>query len=162
MSCDIKKIFDNLVFMIYLILSFFIGAVTVLQGGVNRKITSEWGLSGAIFLNSFTLVFVAAFFVWICSYAPQLFPESFPAKFQKSTFRMWYLIPSVCGFIIICGIPALIPKVGASSVFLCIVIGQLFFSVLWDLKYEGLELTPQKYIGISVALLGLLITYWKK
>ena len=148
--------------MIYWLLSFLTGAVIVAQGGLNRKITTTWGLSGAILLTSILVLIFSIVFYWICIVNPKLLPESFNPKVDFSSFQWWYIIPSVCGFIIICAIPALIPTIGASNVFLCIVIGQLFFSVLWDLQFESTAPTPQKLIGIGVAILGILISYWKK
>ena len=148
--------------MAYWFYSFLIGAVAVIQGGVNRKITTEWGLSGAIFLNSILVLLVAGLFVWVCQAYPSYFPQNFTAKFNSSTYRWWYLLPSICGFIIICAIPAFIPKIGASSVFLCMVIGQLIFSLLWDLKFENIAISSQKIIGISIAIIGLVVSYWKK
>lgn len=148
--------------MVYWILSFCIGAVTVLQGGLNRKITTDWGLAGAVFLNSFLLIFLALVFVWITYTYPHLFPESFAPKFQRTSFRWWFVIPSFCGLLIICMIPALIPKVGASSVFLCMIIGQLTFSLLWDLKVENIEIESKRYLGLVFAFIGLVISYWKK
>ena len=130
--------------MMYWLLSFLIGAVAVVQGGVNRKITTDWGLSGAIFLNSLLVLIVAVLFVAACKLTPQYFPESFAAKFDTSTFKWWYFLPSICGFIIICAIPAFIPKIGASSVFLCMVIGQLIFSLIWDYRFENIDISFQK------------------
>lgn len=148
--------------MVYWMISFLIGAVAVLQGGLNRKITLEWGLSSAVFLNSFILLIIALLFLWFCYAFPQLMPESFAPKVDKSTFKSWFLIPSVCGFLIIFFIPALIPKVGASSVFLFMVIGQLVFSLLWDIKVESLNIEPRRFLGLGIVIIGLLISYWKK
>ncbi len=148
--------------MIYWIFSFFIGAITVAQGGLNRKVAEAWGLSGAIFINSFIILIVAGIFLSVCVVFPQIFPSEFHLKYQSVQFKWWHAIPALCGFMIVSGIPALIPKVGASSVFLCIIIGQLIFSILWDLKIENISITPQKYLGIFVAFLGFAITYWKK
>lgn len=148
--------------MIYWLLSFLTGAVIVAQGGLNRKITTTWGLSGAILLTSILVLIFSGVFYWLCVAYPNMFPKSFNPKLDMGSFKWWYIIPSLCGFIIICAIPALIPTIGASNVFLCIVIGQLFFSVLWDLKFEMITPSPQKLIGIGIALLGILISYWKK
>lgn len=148
--------------MLYWIFSFFIGGISVLQGGLNRKVAESWGLSGAIFINSFIILIIAGLFLSLCVIFPQLFSPLFHLKYQGIQLKWWHAIPAFCGFTIVCGIPALIPKVGASSVFLFIILGQLIFSLLWDLKVENISITPQKYLGILIAFIGFVITYWKK
>lgn len=147
--------------MIYWLMSFFLGALAVLQGGLNRQISREWGLSAAIFLNSFILLFIALAFALICYFLPQSFPEGFTAKWSLAQWRWWFIVPAFCGFALVAGIPALIPKLGAVGVFLCIVVGQMTFSLLWDLKIEHIPLEPKRMYGLGLALLGLFISYWE-
>lgn len=147
--------------MIYWLFSFFLGAIAVLQGGLNRQIASDIGLSTAIFLNSFILLIVACVFILVCQFFPQWVPEVFPPNWTMMHWRWWFAIPAFCGFLLIVGIPASIPKLGALGVFLCIVVGQMTFSLLWDLKVEHMPLDSRRLIGAALALLGLIVTYWK-
>lgn len=162
--------------MIYWILSFSLGAIAVLQGGLNRQIAREWGLSVAIFMNAFLLLILATLFILVCYFYPQYFNQVFSPKVNFSepattghnswqTFltqwRWWFMIPAFCGFALVSGIPALIPKLGAAGVFLCIVVGQMVFSLLWDLKIEAMPPDPKKLLGVALAFLGLMISYWK-
>ncbi len=147
--------------MLYWLMSFFLGAVAVLQGGLNRQITKDWGLATAIFLNSALLLLITFCFALVCHFYPQFFPDSFPPKFGSSSWRWWFVLPALCGFTLIAGIPFAIPKLGAAGVFLCIMLGQVTFSMIWDLKVEQIPLEPKRLIGISLAALGLIITYWK-
>lgn len=147
--------------MIYWLLSFLLGAVAVLQGGLNRQIAREWGLSSAIFLNSIILLLIALSFVIACIFFPQMFPAAFVPRLNFSQWRWWYIIPAFCGFALVAGIPALIPKLGAAGVFLCIVVGQMIFSLIWDIKIENLPIDSRRLIGVGLAFIGLLISYWK-
>lgn len=147
--------------MIYWIVAFCLGAIAVLQGGLNRQIAKDWGLSVAIFLNSSILLLIALAFGLICYFNSQNIPEVFQPKWNSTAWRTWYVIPAICGFSLVAGIPALIPKLGAVGVFLSIVVGQMAFSLLWDLKIEQLPLEPRRAVGVGLALIGLLISYWK-
>ncbi len=148
--------------MIYLLVSLSIGGLAVLQAGLNRQIASQMGLSTAVLINSVFLLLVTSLFWAICSFYPQLFPDSFRSQFSWEQLRWWQFIPALCGFALITGIPGLIPKLGAAGVFLCVVVGQLTFSFLWDLAIEQRPFETQRLIGILVAILGMAIANWPR
>lgn len=143
------------------ILPFIFGALAVLQGGVNRIIGQHWGLSSAILLNSLLLAIVAILFFFICYYFPSIVPPHLKPQLDISLWRWWWVIPSLCGFILILCIPALIPRLGASGIFLGIMVGQISSSLMWDLFYEKTPIDNQRLIGVALALAGLLISSWK-
>lgn len=147
--------------MVYFAISFCLGTLAVLQGGLNRQIAKDLGLSLAILLNSSILLFVALIFLFVCHRYPQVFPEGFAPRWSHQAWRWWYAIPAFCGFSLLTGIPALIPKLGAGGVFLCMMVGQMTFSLFWDLKIEELPLDPRRLIGLGLAFSGLIVAYWK-
>jgi uncharacterized membrane protein YdcZ (DUF606 family) len=148
--------------MIYLIISFTIGGLAVLQAGLNRQIANEAGLSAAVLINSGILLAVASLFWMVCAAYPQFFPENFASKFNLAQVRWWYFVPAVCGFALITGIPGLIPKLGATGVFLCVVVGQLTFSFLWDLSVEQIPFDIKRLAGIVIALIGMSLANWPR
>jgi uncharacterized membrane protein YdcZ (DUF606 family) len=147
--------------MSHWIISFFLGFLAVLQAGLNREITKVWGLSSAVLINSSVLLVFTISFFWLSLRHPQIFPPSFAAKVNFSTWKWWFIIPAICGFCIISGIPALIPRMGATSVFLSLVVSQMTFSLVWDLCVEHMSFEPRRLVGVALALTGLFIASWK-
>lgn len=148
--------------MIYYFISILIGALAVIQGGLNRQMAKSVGLSSALLINSIFVLIFAYIFWLVAAKSVHLFQESMaPRGSLVSDFKWWYLIPSVCGFLLILGIPSIIPKLGAQSVFLCIVVGQMIFSLIWDLTFEGKSIDAMRITGVVIALIGLLISSWK-
>ncbi len=139
------------------VFSFFLGAAAVVQGGLNRHVMAEWGLSGAILFNTAVLLVIALTFAAISHYFPQFLPNG--SALKGGEFKWWFILPGICGFLLVTGIPAAIPKIGASGVFLSIIAGQLFFSLLWDIKVEQIEIEPQRVIGVLLALIGVFLSF---
>ncbi len=147
--------------MIYWFASFLIGGVAVLQAGLNRQISKSAGLLGATLLNTVLMFFVLVL-IWLATrYAPQFFSESFVPKWNPSELKWWVIIPGLCGIVLVAGIPTLLPKLGASGVFLGIVVGQMICSLLWDVFVEQMPFEPKRLVGASLAIVGLLIVNWK-
>ncbi len=139
------------------ILTFLLGGAAVLQGGLNRHVMGAWGLSGAILFNTVVLFSIALIFAAVAHYYPQLVPEG--SSLKANDFKWWFVIPGMCGFLLVAMIPLAIPKIGASGVFLSIVVGQLFFSLLWDIKVEQIAIEPQRVVGILLALVGVVLSF---
>ena len=70
------------------------------------------------------------------------------------------IIPGICGFAVVIGIPWAIPQLGAAKVFVGIVAAQLLGSVLWDALFEDRTPTPLKIVGVVTTLIGVLIASW--
>lgn len=134
-----------------------LGAAAVVQGGLNRYVMADWGLSGAILFNTVVLLVIAMTFAAISHYFPQYLPEGTPLK--SAAYKWWFIVPGICGFLLVAGIPSAIPKIGASGVFLSIIAGQLFFSLLWDFKVEQMVIEPQRVIGVVLALIGVYLSF---
>jgi bacterial/archaeal transporter family-2 protein len=139
----------------YWLVSILLGAIAVLQAGLNRHLARDWGLSLALVLNCFVLL-IAAIVLWGATAAfPQYFPTEFEPRWGNASWRWWLLIPGLCGIALVAGIPAAIPKLGATSVFMCLVVGQLAFSLIWDAKVEHIPIDARRLIGVALAAAGL-------
>lgn len=147
--------------MIYFLLSLFLGFIAVIQGGLNKQITQDWGLAGAVTINSSILLLIVIVFAVITASFPQYFPHIFIPKFNWATWKWWYIIPAFCGFALIAGIPYAISKQGALIVFLAIVVGQMLCSLFWDYYMEAIPISPKRIIGAFLAIAGLAITVWR-
>ena len=137
-----------------------VGAMTVLQGGLNRQLGGTMGLAAAVLLTcAVTTVIGAALYGWV-RFAPDSAPEFFQGDFRWASLRWWMIIPGICGFAVVIGIPWAIPQLGAAKVFVGIVAAQLLGSVLWDALFEDRTPTTLKIVGVVTTLIGVLIASW--
>lgn len=135
------------------IFAFGLGAVAVLQGGLNRLISEKLPLGATVLLNAVVFLAVALvywFFAERQSLQSGLKPE------------WWYIIPGVLGAIFVFGIPWAIPQIGALRVFLCIVAGQMVVSIVWDKLAENRSPDLQGVLGALLAVAGVVVASWKK
>ncbi|MCB0393664.1 MAG: DMT family transporter [Bdellovibrionales bacterium] len=138
-------------------LSVVLGAVAVMQAGLNRQVSQHIGLSGAVLINTLVLLLIAFGFLWITSRFPENFPEHFPSK-GISLKAWWFLIPGICGFLLVAGLPFAVSKIGALTAFLCLVTGQMVTSLLWDYFVESIEFNIWRVGGALLAVVGLTVS----
>lgn len=142
-------------------LPFIFGAMAVLQGGLNRLIARDWGLAGTVFLNSLMLSTAAlGLYVWARN-NPGALPEVFRDRGSFSSFSWWYLIPGLCGFTLVTGLPFAIQKIGALKVFVGLIAAQLLVSMIWDARIEQLPITSTRVLGALLSFCGALLVAWK-
>ena len=130
---------------LFLLLPFVVGICSVLQGGVNKRIAADWGLSWAIMWNSILVIILAGIVLWGGWY---------PGKINLAAVKWWHFLPGIFGFIIIFCIPISISKIGALNSFLILVTSQLIVSGLWDRFAEGISISWTRIAGASLALVG--------
>lgn len=137
-------------------LPFLVGAVTVLQGGLNKQLLSQYDLLEITLLNTAITLFAAiiVFFVW------NQF-EPIKLRLNYPDFRFWFIIPGICGLMVVLGIPFGINKLGATKLFVGIVAAQLIGGILWDSRVEAMSIGWNRILGACLALGGVLMTYIK-
>jgi transporter family-2 protein len=134
-----------------------IGFASIFQGGVNRNMSNDIGLAHSILIGNIIIVaYSLTLYFWVQK-SPETFPEFMRVKASIMTFKWWYIFPSICGFIIVAGIPYGIFKLGAVKVTVIIVAAQMLASILWDTFIEKSPVNLYKslglfFAGISVAL----------
>ncbi len=146
----------------YLSLPIIVGAITVIQGGMNREVAESWGLPGMMVLNSVMYLLASLAFFAIAKF--QLVPLS-PVLRDKDSFvdfSWWYLIPGAFGFIIVLGIPMAIAKFDTLKVFICLVAAQMIASLLWDKYIDGIELSFTRVLAATITLVGASISLFTK
>jgi len=137
-----------------------VGAMTVLQGGLNKQLGGSMGLAAAALLTcAVTTIIGAALYGWV-RFAPDTAPTFFQGDFNVSALRWWMVIPGICGFAVVVGIPWAIPQLGAAKVFVGMVAAQLVGSMLWDALIEEKTPTTLKIIGVVTTLIGVVIASW--
>ncbi len=136
------------------LLPFAVGVAAVLQGVLNRRVMSEWGLSAAVLLNSLVFLVVSLGLLALARSRPELFPDSFAPSASWSTLAWWFILPGLFGMVIVLGIPWAIDSLGAARVFVGIVAAQMVASLVWDHFMEGVELSLERVGGTVLAVVG--------
>lgn len=143
---------------LFYLLPVFLGITVVIQGNLNRQIGSLWGLPTAVLINA------AVFF--LCSFAFYLhsraFPESWPEFLRVrpgfSEWSWWYLIPGLCGFSLVLGLPWAFQNIGSAKSFILLVTAQVMMGLLWDAFVSKLAVSPLTLAGAGLTLAGAVLT----
>ncbi len=137
-----------------------VGVSGILQGGFNRNMSAPLGLAHSLLLGNILVLIYSVIFYFAVTKAPESFPEFFRVKAPLATFKWWYVIPSICGFIIISGIPIGISKIGAVKVTVLIVVAQMITSILWDLLVDKVPMNAMKSLGLVFSLIAVACTLY--
>ncbi len=139
--------------MVYII-AISIGMISVLQSTLNRHIADIWGLSSTLVVAGITMLVSCLFLYAAVKFYPDLFPDFFRNKSAWTQFKIWYLIPGILGLLIVLGFPFAISKIGATSVFILAIVGQIAASVVWDVCIEKIPLNHYRLIAIALCATG--------
>lgn len=124
-----------------------LGIVVVLQAGLNRKISAQWGISGAVLLNALVFLVIAG-----VAYGLRL--PNLKGEIEMKSFSWWYLVPGALGCVLVFGGPLAIARWGAVHTFILIISAQLLASLIWDSQVEGLPVSTMRIAGICLAWIG--------
>lgn len=137
-----------------ILLPLFIGCFGILQGTINRQVAASIGVTqAALITNIGTVIICIGFYLFVKNFA-HLFPDFFQVKAPITTYKWWYILPPIFGFIIIAGIPFAIAKLGAVKVTVGLIAAQMVTSIVWDMLVEDINLNLMKVIGIFFAFLS--------
>lgn len=144
--------------MVWLLLPMALGALAVLQGGLNRHIGGAWGLSPAVVWNN-VVIFVAglAFLGWA-----KFKPDSMPAMMQIkdnafTNFSWWYVLPGLFGFCLVAFIPYSMARIGAAQTFVGLVVAQMVVALVWDATTGASPVTTARLVGTALAAVGVFV-----
>jgi bacterial/archaeal transporter family-2 protein len=132
-----------------------VGAAGIIQGGLNKNMSQNMGLTMALFIGNTLVVIYSIFLYFLAAKSPESVGELFKLKASTTGFKWWYIIPSICGFLIISGIPFGISKIGAVKVTVLIIAGQMITSLLWDIFVEKIPFNSSKTLGVFFSALSL-------
>lgn len=137
-----------------------VGMAGILQGGLNGKLSKEIGLMQGLLIGN-TLVLIISFaLIFLVAKFPDAFPEYFRLKAPLLSFKWWYLIPGLCGFIIITGLAIGMVKLGAVKTTVLIVVAQMVTSIVWDISVEKLPLNTMKGLGFFFSIVAVACTLY--
>lgn len=127
-------------------LPLFLGALIVLQAGINRTEAGRIGFSSAILMNASVMLVVALGYFFASK-------SNLPAN----EIRWWFLLPGIFGFLIVLGGAFSVSRWGAQHTFILIVSAQLVMSIVWDYYVQKIPPTGAKLFGILLIWAGIFI-----
>lgn len=135
-----------------------VGVASVLQGGLNRQFSEQWGLPGAIFINAIAFLAASLIYWFYARYTGVQLPVALADKAGSfENFKYWYVIPGILGFFFVLGVPWAIAKIGALKVFVGLVTAQLIGGLMWDMWVENIPLSWPRVLGAALALAGVVV-----
>jgi uncharacterized membrane protein YdcZ (DUF606 family) len=130
------------------------GISTVFQGGLNRAVAEKTSLSFSVFWNTLVFCFAAAIFFAVDQMRST---TEFRLAQWPSKFEWWSLLPGLLGLVIVAGIPLSLGKIGATRVFIIIVLTQLIVALAWDSYIQGTLPDLKQIAGIILAVISVLL-----
>jgi uncharacterized membrane protein YdcZ (DUF606 family) len=138
-----------------LVLPLLVGTFSVIQNTLNKQISNRISLPLSLLLNNaLVLVLSAALFLALRTVPDEALPAMFRTRNGISDFSLKFLVPGLCGFLLITLAPWAIQRAGATRVFIGIVVAQIVVSMLWDLLAEAIPLSPTRLLGAGLAIAG--------
>lgn len=131
-----------------------LGIVGILQGAINRQVSTYIGVAQATLITNVATVFICmAFYLFAKHYSASL-PPLFQLKAPITTYKWWFIFPPIFGFLIVAGMPYAISELGAVKVTVGLIAAQMVTSVLWDIFVEDINLNFMKIAGIIFAFIS--------
>ncbi len=137
------------------ILPLLVGSFTIIQGGLNHRIAQVIGVTQAVLISSTisTVILIGLYF--LVKTHTDLLPSFFELKAPlMSTFKWWYIIPSLAGCAIMLGIPYAMNEFGALTTTILLVAAQVMTSLLWDIFILRHALVPMRIVAACFVLAG--------
>lgn len=138
-----------------LLLPLVIGAFSVLQNVLNRRIAPSLGLDWALVVNGLVVFACASLlFAGVRFLDPETLPPIFRPVAGSRPLAAYDVVPGALGFLIIAGMPWAIERLGATRVFVGVIAAQLVVSLLWDYYVEDIRVSLFRVAGGALALAG--------
>jgi uncharacterized membrane protein YdcZ (DUF606 family) len=134
---------------LFWMLPVLVGISTVIQGGINRRLSDTWGLGWALFFNCAIVMLLSMLLVMI-----NVYPGKMSLMAMASSIRWWHFVPGFAGMIVVLCIPLSIAQLGALNSFLILVSSQILVSGLWDRLVDGIGISWTRALGAFLALFG--------
>jgi transporter family-2 protein len=131
--------------------------VSILQGTINRQISEYIGVTQATLVGNIATVIVCILFYVLVKNFEGSFSPLFHIKAPLTTYRWWFVIPAIFGFMIVAGMPWGISQLGAVKMTVLLIVSQMITSVLWDYFVEHLSINIYKGLGIIFAILSVIM-----
>lgn len=142
----------------YLLLPLALGVTVVAQATLNRVFALQWGLAVAVTVNAAVFFVLSLGFLLIAKYTPNILPEFWRYNPTSNGFAWTYLIPGICGFFLVVGLPWSIQNLGPSTSFLLLIASQIIASLCLEYFQDAEGVSARKIIGALFVLAGAYLT----
>ncbi len=140
------------------LMSALAGCFAVIQAGTNKIISQHWGFASALLLNGTVFLVFNLILFAIIWWQPKFFPADFVIQGRLTDMKLWWVIPGLCGFMLVSGLVISISRIGALQTFVICIASQIFCGLLWDMLVEDKTVTALRLVGATFTLLGAVIT----
>jgi bacterial/archaeal transporter family-2 protein len=140
--------------MVAVLFSVMAGCFGVIQSGLNKMISDHWGFSSALLLNGLVFLVFNFLLFSVVYFQPQIFPSEYRIQGAAADFKLWWILPGICGFMLVMGLAVSLAQVGAVQTFVICIAAQIVCSLLWDLLVEGKEIATIRLAGTAITFLG--------
>jgi uncharacterized membrane protein YdcZ (DUF606 family) len=138
-----------------LLLPLFVGLSVVTQGVLNQKANLYWDFATNLFVNALVFLVVSVALLFVAKVYPEWCPDYLkPRAFELDKFKWWFLIPGICGFFIVLGVPWSLETNGPSKTFIVLVVSQIILSLLLEKFVFAAPVSTLKLAGAIVAAVG--------
>jgi bacterial/archaeal transporter family-2 protein len=144
-------------FTMAILFSVMAGVFAVIQSGLNKMISDSWGFSSALLLNGLVFLVFNFLLFALVYFQPHIFPAGFQIQGQVSAFKVWWILPGICGFMLVMGLAVAFSQVGAVQAIVICIAAQIIASMLWDLFVDGKEIGMARLVGTVVTFIGAFI-----
>ncbi len=138
----------------YYFLPIALGVTVLTQGILNRQIGAAWGLSTAVLINAAVFFLLSAGLFLLGKYWPGVLPEFLRYRDAGTGFKMTFLIPGICGFILVLGLPWALQNIGPSKSFLLLIASQILASLITDQWIFSQPVPAMKWLGGAITIVG--------
>lgn len=138
----------------YYFIPIALGVTVLTQGILNRQFGAAWGLSTAVLINAAVFFVLSALFFIIAKLWPHLLPEFLRFRDPGTGFQWAFLIPGVCGFILVLGLPWALHNIGPSKSFLLLITSQILSSLVADQWIYAQPVSAMKWVGGFITVIG--------
>jgi uncharacterized membrane protein YdcZ (DUF606 family) len=137
----------------FLLIPLILGLTVVLQGTLNKKIGESIGLVSAVFINAAIFFILSGILYVVSRWNPSLLPDFLRPKGSLTIEKSWYLVPGICGFVLVTGLPIAIRQLGPAKSFILLISSQILVSLIFD-HILGNNTTGLKVAGALLILIG--------
>ncbi len=134
--------------------SIIAGCFGVLQSGLNKMISDHWGFSSALLLNGLVFLVFNLLLFSVVYFQPQIFPAEYRLQGNVGDFKLWWILPGICGFMLVMGLAVSLAQVGAVQTFTICIAAQVVCSLLWDVMIQGQAVATMRLLGAAITFLG--------
>ena len=144
----------------FVFISFFIGLAIVGQSGLNRIVADKHGLTGAVFINSVSVLLLSI--IMLAMFRLPAIESHLPSILKhKEVFKglkLWYLFPGFLGLCIVTGVPFGFARWGAMNMIIGLISSQVIGSMLWDYFILKVPISGQKIIAAILAVASMILS----